>query len=134
MLKNTENANTFHKQRNAETILFQPQFIPSSHPSNLSYFFPKRAYPFVYLCSYVLLQNKFDSYCKEVFAKSFPCVPVIEREKERTARDRECTQRRHKKKRNGGTEFMNGPSFSVSAIFEYGLILYAFTQTQNLRE
>lgn len=78
MLKNTENANTFHKQRNAETILFQPQFIPSSHPSKLSHFFPKRAYPFVYL-----LQNKFDSYCKEVFAKSFPCVPVIERERKR---------------------------------------------------
>lgn len=97
MLKNTENANTFHKQRKAETTMFHPQFIPSSHPSNLSHFFPKRAYPFVYLCSYVLLQNKFDSYCKEVFAKSFPFIPVIEREKERTARDRECTQRRHKK-------------------------------------
>lgn len=83
MLKNTENANTFHKQRNAETTMFHPQFFPSSHPSNLSHFFPKRAYPFVYLCSYVLLQNKFDSYCKEVFAKSFPCVPVIERERKR---------------------------------------------------
>lgn len=41
MLKNTENANTFHKQRIAETILFQPQFIPSSHPSKLSYCFSK---------------------------------------------------------------------------------------------
>lgn len=88
MLKNTENANTFHKQRNAETTMFHPQFIPSSHPSKLSHFFPKRAYPFVYLCSYVLLQNKFNSYCKEVFAKSFPCVPVIERERENSYRSR----------------------------------------------
>lgn len=43
------------------TVLFQPQFTPSSLPPNMPYFF-KRAYN-----SYNLLQKN-DSHCKEVFA------------------------------------------------------------------